>query len=141
MSESRNPTSEEISKQLDLYQGIISRISSNSSNSKNWCVTVISAILVFTTASSHPRHSWIAIFPLISFCIMDVYYLAIEKSSVSQHELFVAKIHDGTLKTTDLFKVRPIPKGFYLKSLKSPSIYIFYPPLAILIVTAYFIHN
>lgn len=68
-------------KHLEMIQEIISNMSAKSMSIKGWCITLISALLVFSERSKSFRFYFILIIalPLISFYILDTYYLILER--------------------------------------------------------------
>lgn len=125
---------------LGILQDIITRMANNSSNCKNWCITLVSAILVIIADKKQPNFVWIALFPVILFFFLDAYYLAQERSFRSIYNHFVKKLHNNTATTEDLFLIQPIQGVSAARtigqSIFSPSIYPFYGILALTVVLA-----
>ena len=103
-----------VQKHLEIMQGVISRMAENSRSCKVWCVTLVAAILVLVARTGEPQHALIALVPILLFLFLDSYYLALERAFIASHNAFVAKLHKGDLKTTDVFKVVPIGMGWRL---------------------------
>ena len=68
-------------KHLEMIQGIINRLSGKSTSVKGWCITLISALLIFSERSKEFRIYFILIIalPLISFYFLDTFYLIMER--------------------------------------------------------------
>jgi hypothetical protein len=130
--------SQAVQSHLSIIQNIICRMSSNSSSSKAWCITIVSAVLVIVADKSKPEYAWIALFPTILFMFLDAYYLYLEKGFRNSYNLFIEKLHSKNLDKHDLFVVEPKGQFFwlYLKSLGSFSVWFFYLMLFILIFIA-----
>ena len=64
---------------LNILQGVIERMASNSNSSKAWCITIVSAILVVVADKGKPDYAYIAFIPTLLFFALDTYYLALEK--------------------------------------------------------------
>lgn len=124
-----------IQTHLSILQSVIQRMATNSSNSKTYCITIISAILVIVADKGKPEYAWIALFPTFVFAALDSYYLALEKGFRNSYNDFVMKLHCKSLSAMDLYFVAP--KGELYKNqidaLKSFSVWGFYISLAVLI--------
>ncbi|MBL4823311.1 MAG: hypothetical protein JKX90_07290 [Colwellia sp.] len=137
MSESNtvDGSSPSVQTHLGIMQAVIQRMAVNSTSSKAWCITIVSAILVIVADKSKPEFAWIAIIPTFLFMCLDTYYLALEKGFRSSYNTFVKKLHEGTLLPEDLYSV--LPEGNQSKhqweSLKSFSVWGFYIGLFILV--------
>lgn len=134
------PDSSAVQSHLGILQDIITRMASNSSNCKNWCITLVSAILVIIADKNQPNYIWIALIPILLFFFLDSYYLGLERGFRATYNHFVSKLHNSTATTQDLFVIRP-PKGFKLwgttlGSAFSPAVLPFYGILAITVVLA-----
>lgn len=120
---------------LEILQGVVQRMASNSSQCKTWCITTVSAILVVVSGRGNSDLALLALFPTFLFFLLDQYYLSLEKSFRESYNEFVKKIHEGAVCLGDLYLVEP--KGQHsLSAIGSPSIWIFYSGLAGLIVLA-----
>ena len=127
--------SQSVQSHLVILQNVIQRMSSNSTSSKAWCITLVSAILVIVADKGEPHYSLIALLPTILFFALDTYYLALENGFRRSYNDFIEKLHNGKLKSEDLFAVKPNGeiKKLFLKSVTSFSIYPFYGTLLIMI--------
>ena len=125
-----------IQTHLGIMQNIIQRMASNSSASKAWCVTLVSAVLVIVADKGKPDYAYIAMLPTFVFAALDAYYLALEKAFRNSYNDFISKLHNKSLTEVDLYSVAP--KGnmsrLQLESAKSFSVWGFYASLAVLIV-------
>jgi hypothetical protein len=120
---------------LGILQGVIERMASNSTFSKTWCITVVSAILVVVADKGKPDYAFLAFIPTLLFFVLDVYYLALEKGFRNSYNSFVKKVHDGSLTPEDLYSVSPSGNSseLQIEALKSFSVWGFYTALAVLI--------
>lgn len=125
-----------IQTHLAILQNVIQRMASNSSASKAWCVTLVSAILVIVADKGKPEYAYIAMLPTFIFAALDAYYLALEKAFRNSYNSFISKLHNRTLTETDLYSVSPQGdmSRLQLDSMKSFSVWGFYSSLAILII-------
>ena len=119
---------------LSILQGIIGRMNSNSVTCKTSCLVSIAAAMVALAVSDKLTWTPIAIIPTILFLILDIYYLAQERSFRHSYNTFVDKLHkDGEIDLLDLYKIVPGRKEF-LASLYSFAIWPFYSTLLALIL-------
>ena len=110
---------------LNIMQSVIQRMSSNSSSSKAWCITLVSAVLVIVADKSKPQYSWIAVIPTSLFLVLDAYYLALEKGFRESYNHFIDKLHRGEVKRDDLYAVVPSGSHFF-EALRSFSVWPMY---------------
>lgn len=62
-----------------MIQGIVTRLASFSANAKNFCITVVAALLGIAFQQHLPILLLAAAFVVVSFGALDVYYLAQER--------------------------------------------------------------
>ncbi|MDH5920561.1 hypothetical protein L8R85_05925 [Vibrio splendidus] len=124
-----------IQTHLAILQNVIQRMAANSSSSKAWCVTLVSAVLVIVADKGKPEYAFIAMLPTLVFAALDAYYLALEKAFRNSYNDFISKLHNKSLTENDLYSV--VPKGnissLQWASIKSFSVWGFYVSLAVLI--------
>ena len=63
---------------LNMIQQVISRMGSNSFKLKGWSVGIMIAIYAFAGNNSH-KAVVVTLIPLIVFCLLDSYYLMLER--------------------------------------------------------------
>lgn len=131
-----DPNAASIQTHLGILQNVIQRMASNSSASKAWCVTLVSAVLVIVADKGKPDYAFIALLPTVIFAALDAYYLALEKSFRNSYNCFISKLHNKALTEIDLYSVAP--KGnmstLQIESFMSFSVWGFYVSLALLIL-------
>jgi len=127
--------SQSVQSHLGILQNVIQRMSLNSSSSKAWCITLVSAILVIVADKGKPHYALIAIIPTILFFVLDTYYLALEKGLRNSYNHFILKLHDREITKDDLFAVKPKGKmtKLFLESVISFSVWPFYLTLLFMI--------
>ena len=131
-----NHNSAAVQKHLEMVQGVITRMAENSRSCKLWCVTLVSAVLVLVARTEKPDYALIALIPAVLFLVLDTYYLALERAFRESYDAFVRKLHEGVLTSEDPYRVAPsgsVP-GHFVASLKSFSIWPFYPTLVLMII-------
>lgn len=139
--------SKAVQTHLGFLQDIISRLSDKSSTCKNWCITLTSAfILLSLRLENGSKYILLSYIPIVLFALLNVYYVYLEKSIRNQYDVFVGKLHDKTLSTSDIYTINADEKfkcKFFrlIKAISSPSIWIFYLPLLLIdLVITYFIY-
>lgn len=131
-----NEASPSAQAHLGILQSVIQRMAVNSTSSKAWCITIVSAILVLVADKQKPDYALIALIPTFLFMCLDSYYLALEKGFRASYERFVRKLHAGSLIPEDLYSIAPSgnQSSHQFSALKSFSVWGFYCVLAVLIV-------
>lgn len=66
-------------KHLEMIEGVIERMGSNSFQLKGWAVTLVALVGALAAQGSDKRFFLIAFIPLISFWFLDTYYLQMER--------------------------------------------------------------
>lgn len=137
----QNPLTAEspsVQAHLQIMQGVISRMAANSTASKAWCITIVSAILVLVADKSKSEYAFIALVPIIIFLALDSYYLALEKAFRDSYNDFIKKLHDQDIRSDDLYSV--IPRGNMLRhqidAFRSFSVWAFYACLGVMVYLA-----
>ena len=127
-----------VQSHLSIMQGVIQRMASNSASCKAWCITVVSAILVLIADKNRPELALLALLPTFLFFALDTYYLALEKAFRNSYNVFIRKLHEKKLRTSDLYEVHAAGSmnKHQLDSLKSFSIWGFYIALVLLTILA-----
>lgn len=69
-------------KHLDYIQDIIKRHNSNSFIIKGWCVSIVSALFVFTQKDNSTDYFLFSLLPCVVFWILDSFYLSSERKYV-----------------------------------------------------------
>ena len=137
------PDSNSVQSYLNILQGIIKRMATNSANCKTWCVSLVSAILVVIADKNKPNYAWIALIPIVLFFVLDSYYLGQERNFREIYNNFVKELHSGEVTIDKLFVLKP-PKGMNVvnllfSSILSFSVYPFYLTLVLTVIIARFL--
>jgi hypothetical protein len=99
-----NVEKSDIHKHLDLVQGLINRMASNSASCKNYCITLVGALLALEQVKKEGSLIFLAFVPILAFAFLDMYYLYLETFFRVQFKLFVTKWQtQDELEKTDLF--------------------------------------
>lgn len=124
---------------LTILQSVISRMATNSASSKTWCITLVSAIIVIIADKGKPNYVWISVLPIGLLCLLDAYYLAVERQFRDIYNDFIRKLHFGSATVDDVFFLAPrsgVPrtsKGI-LDAFSSIAVWPFYSLLAVMLL-------
>lgn len=66
-------------KHLEMIQGVINRMGSNSFLLKGWTVTLVSALFALAAKETNTIFFWFAYLPVVIFWGLDGYYLSLER--------------------------------------------------------------
>lgn len=123
---------------LGILQNVIDRMAGNSASAKTWCITLVSALLVVAADRQKPNIALIALIPSAVFCLLDAYYLGLERGFRETYNDFVSKVHLGTASASDLYAVTPTGSRFrqWACSAASFSIWGFYSMVFGLVLVA-----
>lgn len=102
-----NFDSPSVQSYLTILQAVISRMASNSASCKTWCITLVSAIIVIIADKGKPNYVWISVVPIGLFCLLDSYYLAMERQFRDLYNEFIRKLHFGNATVEDVFYLAP----------------------------------
>lgn len=73
-------------KHLEMIQGVINRLSTNSFLLKGWSVVLVSALFALSAGDSNPAFIFLAYFPAFVFWGLDGYFLWEEKKFRALYE-------------------------------------------------------
>ena len=123
---------EEKIRYLEMIQGVISRMASNSFALKGWAVTLVSGIFALASKDANEAYFLVAYIPIIIFWGLDAYYLLQEKLFRTLYD-YVRMLPNGEID----FSMNTSPERFhcgkntYACCFISKTILWFYFPLAI----------
>lgn len=90
---------------ITVLQAVIQRMAGNSSGAKNWCVTVVSAVVVVVADKEKPQLLWIAAIPALMFMVVDAYYLGLERGFRKSYNDFIDALQSKTIRPSSLYAV------------------------------------
>jgi len=133
-----------VQSSLTILQDVIARMAANSASAKTWCIALVSAILVLLTDRPVPALIIIALVPVLLFCLLDTYYLALEKDFRDRYNDLVDKIHEGKAELHDMFVVlppghKPPTRQSASNALTSLAIWPFYTILILLLIVVWLV--
>lgn len=127
-------------KHLEMIQGIINRMASNSFSLKGWAVTLVAGIFVLAGKETDKLYFLVAYIPVIVFWWLDAYYLLQERLYRALYE----KIRNTDEDDIDFsLKATPVEfgnkKNCFSNCLFSKTELGFYVPLALVCTGIIFI--
>jgi methyl coenzyme M reductase subunit C-like uncharacterized protein (methanogenesis marker protein 7) len=127
-----------VQNHINILQNIITRMASNSANSKTWAITIISAIIVLLIDKNKIDMIDTAYIPLAMFFFLDCFYLGLEKYFRDEYKNFIDKLKTSSFDFDDIYNIKGpglCDKICYtLKGMWSCSTTPFYAIFAILIL-------
>ena len=83
---------------IEMLQGNIERMASNSANCKTWMLTIVSALMALQCSISD-LNGWIflVVLPILLFWYLDVYYLHLERGMRNRQTAFMYMFKNGLL--------------------------------------------
>lgn len=123
---------------LEFLQNNISRMNSNSAQSKGWCIAIVAALLAIYAETKNILFLWICLIPVVLFCLMDALYLLQEHKFIAIYNDYI-KGNETKLTVYDMpmKKYEKGLKGFF-KALFSWSVGLFYGILIVVITIGLF---
>ncbi|MCR5722017.1 MAG: hypothetical protein K6G72_06720 [Lachnospiraceae bacterium] len=127
---------------LAFLQSIIDRMGQNSFHAKEWCVTVVSALVAFylsqDSRSVRPIAAITAGAVAVLFAVVDAYYLHLERGYRFLYKVVANLVEDETAQPYSMSRPKRM-KGFkpLLKALFSISTGLFYLAVIVGIVCLY----
>lgn len=126
-----------LSKQVDRYQAVISRLAGNSLQAKTWSVTLAAALAAVAVNNDQPGILFVAAVALLAFGGLDAYYLSLERHFRDASKGSVAR-GGSSGDWRSLFVVEAPSEerqGARMReALASSATYAFYGPLALLLL-------
>jgi hypothetical protein len=114
---------------LQMIQGVINRLATNSGAIKGFAVPVVTALLGVGVDKQSDGFVWLAVYPVVVFGFLDAFYLALEKK---YRDLYKKATTDpdtewsmaaGQASRTDI-----------LKACGSPSVWAFYGAALVVVI-------
>lgn len=128
-----------VQSHLQMLQGIITRLASNSAGAKSWCIGLVSGLTLLVAEAGKPELLVVPMLPIVLFAALDAYYLGLERQFRRAYSAFARKLHDGTATVDDAFVLSP-PTSWKstfsdgVDAVFSFSVWPFYGGLALLLV-------
>lgn len=117
---------------LEMIQGVISRMASNSFALKGWAVTLVAGIFALSSRDTDKMYFLVAYIPIIIFWGLDAYYLLQERLYRALYNKIRTLQDDEITYTMDTSPAEfHAGKNTYVWCLISKTILWFYFPLAL----------
>ena len=87
---------------IDMLQGIISRMAKNSASCKSWAIPMVTAIVTLALEKGI-LPTKVAYIPVGLFYLLDCYYLGLERKFKDRLRDFIIKINDGKDVDKDIY--------------------------------------
>lgn len=94
-----------IQNHINILQNIITRMASNSANSKTWAITIVSAIIVLLIDKSKTNTFYIAYVPLAMFFFLDSFYLGLERYFRILYNKFIEEMESDNFDFKTVYKI------------------------------------
>lgn len=126
-------------KTLEMYQAIITRIAANSAACKQWCIPLVTAILVFAVKEKSYQLIWLTLIPVLICYCLDAYYLMLENRFRAGFNTAADKISQQNFTRADLFKLLPAGSRnrLLVEAFSSPATWPVYLGLLALVIVAF----
>ena len=124
---------------LQMLQEPICRMSTNSAIFKGFAATIVAGVSAITFAEINTWVLGFSFLPVLAFFILDIYYLKMERKFRFLYDqvcLDKREIDFSMKLTNDPIEIIQA-KARTWDCLKSPSIYLFYPLLLLVLVTVF----
>ncbi|MFI7430063.1 hypothetical protein ACIBPB_23980 [Micromonospora sp. NPDC049836] len=106
---------------LQMIQAVVSRLATQSTTVKGWCVTVTAAVLGFGVTTTTPVAVLIAGYVIAAFAMLDSYYLALERAYRTLYNRAVAGGVPPWTLTIERIALRDVVAAF-----RSPAVVLLY---------------
>lgn len=127
--------SEDVRQHLSFIQNVITRMNSNSFSMKGWMVAIVSALAAVYASDSLNSYGYlyfvVGIPVVLIFCGLDAYYLKMEK----QYRDLYDKVLSNPL-NTDFDMNASVFNRTLWSAFRSPSVWILYVSVLLLLLTA-----
>lgn len=118
-----------VESHLQMIQATISRLTSQSTAVKGWCVTLTAALLGFGVTTTTAFAALLALYVTVVFAVLDGYYLALERGYRELYEGALA----GTVGDWVMRAGRPTPRRI-ASAMLSPATALLYGTSLVVIV-------
>ena len=98
---------EEVRHYISLIQDNINRMAANSTNCKTWLITLLTADLIFLEGILLHK-IWILLFARSLFCMVDCYYVGLERRFIQIESEFLRKLRKCEDISTSLYSFNTI---------------------------------
>jgi hypothetical protein len=121
---------------LQMIQAIITRLAGNSAAIKGFAVPTLAALLGVSISNHRAAYAALGYFVIVTFGILDAYYLALEQSYRRLYNTAITEGDDRWELIADKATV-----GHTVKAIGSASVYLFYGAAAVAVTIVAFNTN
>lgn len=118
---------------LQMIQEPICRMSTISAIFKGFAATIVAGIATLTYTDVNTLVLFLSFIPVLSFAMLDIYYLQLEKKYRFLYEQVRKDAHDVDF-SMDIQCDKKVAKARIRDCIKSPSIWLFYPAMTIILI-------
>lgn len=110
-------------KTMEMYQSIITRMAGNSAACKQWCIPLVTAILVFAVEVKSYQLIAVNLIPVLICYCLDSYYLMLENRFRAGFNQAAARLAEQKFTQADLFDLSPAgcQRKLLVKAFMSPA--------------------
>ncbi len=121
---------------LQMLQNNISRMSTTSAIFKGFSATIVAGIAMISYQHQHTIVIILSFVPVIIFAILDSYYLKLERKMRYIYSLVIEGKHVADFNMEIIVEKKDYKRARLrvVDIVKSPSIYIFYPAMIIILI-------
>lgn len=126
---------------LQMLQEPICRMSTISAIFKGFAATIVAGVSTISYSTTNILILALSFLPVLSFAILDIYYLKLERKYRYLFEQVRMDKHDidFSMKLTNEPLEIISAKARTLDCMKSPSIYLFYPLMLLILIIVFFL--
>jgi len=121
---------------LQMIQEPIGRMSTSSAIFKGFAATIVAGIAALTYCEVHPTVLALSFVPVLLFAFLDIYYLKLERKYRYLFNQVRLDKHPIDF-SMELEKDNKKAKSGVWDCIKSPSIWLFYPAMIVILVVVY----
>lgn len=118
-----NPSTDQIHKEIDLIQGIIKNMASNSFEVKKWLIGILTALIVFKSdelLGGNTKFIWLLLVPILCFWYLDAFFLSTEKFYREMYDWVIRNRNNTNKYLYDLKEnKREFPEGQFVELKKN----------------------
>lgn len=121
---------------LQMIQEPICRMSTISAIFKGFAATIVAGIATLSYADVNTWILLLSFIPVLAFAVLDIYYLQLEKKYRYLYEQVRKGAHRVDF-SMDINCDKKAAKARIMDCIKSPSIWLFYPAMIIILVVVF----
>lgn len=128
-------------KHIEIIEQTITRMSQNSFLLKGWSITILSAVIGFSSGFDKEKMLLIAAFLNFMFWVVDAFYLSKERQYRGLYDDVIRKNEDEIDFSMSICKYKCIPGNTWFNSFFSKPFMVFYGGFMVLVTILVHINN